>query len=70
LPKPNSPRYLSDWFEQYAREHYEKIGVVGFDAGGKLVSTWGEASNLPPALPPEHITIFRRRTDLHSPVIH
>ncbi len=70
LPKPGSPHYLSDWFEQYAREHYEKIGVVGFDAGGKLVSAWGEASNLMPALLPEHITIFRRRTDLSSPATY
>jgi hypothetical protein len=66
LPKPGSPHYLSEWFEQYAREHYQKIGVVGFDADGKLVSQWGQASHLPPALPPEHITIFRRKTDSPS----
>jgi hypothetical protein len=66
LPKPGSPHYLSDWFEQYARAHYEKIGIVGFDGGGKLVSCWGEVSNPPPALFPEHINIFRRKTALAS----
>jgi len=64
LPKPGSPHYLADWFEQYAREHYERIGLVGFDLDGKLVSSWGEGSNLPPASLSEHITIFRRKTGL------
>ena len=64
LPKPGSPRYLADWFEQYAREHYERIGLVGFDPGGNLVSRWGEGSNLPPALSSEPITIYRRKTGL------
>jgi hypothetical protein len=62
LPKPDSPRYLTDWFEQYSREHYERIGLVGFDSGGKLVSSWGGDSNLPPASMSEPITVFRRKT--------
>ena len=68
LPKPGSPHYLTDWFEQYAREHYERIGVVGFDSNGQMVSCWGASSNLSPGLSSEHITIFRRKTGLPGPV--
>jgi hypothetical protein len=64
LPKPGSPHYLADWFEQYTREHYERIGLVGFDPDGKLVSSWGAGSNLPPASLSEHLIIFRRKTGL------
>jgi hypothetical protein len=62
LPKPDSPHYLADWFEPYAREYYERIGLVGFDPDGKLISSWGEGSNLPPASLSEPIIIFRRKT--------
>jgi len=68
LPEPDSPHYLADWFEQYAREHYERIGLVGFDPDGKLVSSWGEGSNLPPASLSERIIIFRRKTGLTGAV--
>jgi hypothetical protein len=61
LPNPASPHYLADWFEQYAREHYERIGLVGFDHDGKLVSSWGASSNLPPPSKSDQITIFRRQ---------
>ena len=60
LPKRGSPRYLTDWFEQYARDHYDRIGEVGVDADGKVVSSWGAATNLPPATS-EYLTIFRRK---------
>jgi hypothetical protein len=62
LPKPSSPHYLDDWFAQYAREHYERIGMVDFDPDGKLVSSWGGNSNLPPSSRSEYIAIFRRKT--------
>jgi hypothetical protein len=64
LPKPGSPHFLFDWFEKYARENYERIGLVGFDSGGKLVSSWGVSSNPPPASLSDHIIIFRRKTGL------
>jgi hypothetical protein len=70
LPKPDSPHFISDWFEQYAREHYEMVGVAGLDAGGKMISVWGDTSSLPSTLPTEHITIYRRTTDLPSPPAH
>jgi hypothetical protein len=67
LPEPGSPHYLADWFERYAREQYEPIGLVGFGSDGKLVSLWGGTSNLPPASLAEHIVIFRRKAGLPGP---
>ena len=63
LPKANSPQYLSDWFERYAHDHYEKVGVAGIDAAGNEFSAWDPASNFPPLLPAEHLTVFRRKTE-------
>jgi len=62
LPNPDSPRYLSDWFESYARDHYDKIGVVGFGAGGKLASLW-DGTNLDSVSLSEPLVVFRRKPD-------
>ena len=63
LPKPDSPRYLADWFEGYSRDHYEKVGTVGFVPDGKLESFWGDV----PILPGESITIFQRKNSVPPP---
>lgn len=62
LPKTGSAHYIDDWFTQYSREHYEKVGAVGFDANGRLTSLWSDTTNLPPVSLPEHITIYRRKS--------
>ena len=62
LLKTGSTFYIDDWFTQYSREHYDKVGAVGFDSNGKLTSLWSDTANLPPVPLPEHITLYRRKS--------
>ena len=60
LPRSSSNAAIFEWLDQYTRTFYQKVGAVGCDAHGELVSVWDDALTNAPALPGEYISVFKR----------
>ena len=59
---PDSDLTIIHWFDGYAGDFYEQVGVVQMDSGGKVTCLWDEAAkNQKPA--GQYITVFRRKSD-------
>jgi hypothetical protein len=63
LTKPNSNTAFFEWFDQYSRTFYKKVGVVGYDSHGELISIWNDALTSAPPLVGEYIRVFERKPD-------
>ena len=63
LTKPNSNTAIFEWFDQYSRTFYNKVGVVGYDSHGELISIWNDALTSAPPLVGEYIRVFERKPD-------
>lgn len=61
LARPSSERAIFDWFNAYAGEFYERVGIADTDAGGKTVYLWDdEAKNYRGTLE-QHLDVYKRR---------
>jgi len=63
LPKSSSNATIFEWLDQYTRTFYERVGVVGYDNHGNLVSVWDEALTNAPAFPGEYIRVDKRKAE-------
>jgi Dolichyl-phosphate-mannose-protein mannosyltransferase len=61
LVRPSSPRLIFDWFEKYARDHYEQVGVIDlFDSASFF--HWDADAAKRSAIADAGIVVYRRKS--------
>ena len=63
LRRPSSNTTIFEWLDQYTRTFYKRVGVVGYDNQGELISVWDEALANAPAFPGECIRVYKRNAE-------
>jgi hypothetical protein len=59
--RPESPPLLLDWYREYARRHYELVGVVDLIDLERVVMHWDEAARDYEIESENHLLVMRRR---------
>jgi 4-amino-4-deoxy-L-arabinose transferase-like glycosyltransferase len=66
LARPSSPRAIFDWFNVYAANVYQPVGLAHTDAGGRTVYLWGDDARNYQGPLDESLVVYQRKPD-HEP---
>ena len=61
LTGPTSPRIIFDWFETYAKDHYERVGIIDIGSDTPVVMWEANAARFAPGSD-SYLVVYKRRS--------